>query len=136
MLRNCVECGELFVSSGNPRCRDCLRSIADDLQRIRAYLRQEPEAGIDSIASATGTTRQRIMQFIQQGRLTLKKDVASGSRCAICGADIQLGRLCGRCQATLGKKTTQPRSQKRPSKSSAKGEGQTSLYALRRRRGH
>lgn len=135
MLRHCSDCQELFVSSGSLRCRRCISSMAVDLERVRDFLRSEPEADINTVIAATGVPRRRILEFIQQGRLLLKtKEPGTTSVCAVCQSPIHVGRICNRCLVSLGQRRG-PRTGglAQDSRMETKASRDT-MYALARRR--
>lgn len=136
MLRHCSDCQELFVSSGSVRCRRCIGSLAADLERIRDFLRSEPDADINAIIAATGVSRRRILEFIQQGRLQLKtKEPGTANVCAICRSPIPLGRICGRCLLSLGQQRgRQDAGVEQGPLLGSKASTNAHLYALARRR--
>lgn len=110
--------------------------MAEDLERIRDFLRSEPGADMNAIIAATGVSRRRILEFIQQGRLLLKtKEPGMTNLCAVCQEPIQLGRVCSRCLVSLGqRKGRQAVRVEHRSMLGAKPSHHGQLYALARRR--
>lgn len=97
-LRNCRECGKLFVGTG-PLCPDCVRKDAEQFERLRSHLEETPGAFIQETCEATGVSPATIRRFVAEGRLSMAAD--AGATCTVCGAPVVTGRLCPDCQANL-----------------------------------
>ena len=97
-LRNCVQCGRLFVSAAAV-CPECRQAEDAAFERVRAYLDEHPAASIAETCEATGVTSALLHRFVEEGRLALA--AGAGATCKICGAPVTSGRLCPDCQAEL-----------------------------------
>lgn len=97
-MRNCPECGKIFVDSGAGICNQCIRKDEENEIIIDSYLRDNPGSTIKQIHEATGIKEKTIMRMIRSGRL------GSGEvsyPCERCGTPISDGRYCDECTAAL-----------------------------------
>jgi predicted amidophosphoribosyltransferase len=115
-LRNCVQCGRLYVG-GPPVCPDCRQAEAAAFERVRAYLDEHPAASIAETCEATGVASGLLHRFVEEGRLLLQP--GAGATCKICGAPLTTGRLCQDCQVELQR--AQERSSRGANRSSGGG---------------
>jgi predicted amidophosphoribosyltransferase len=97
-LRNCLECGRLFVGPA-PVCPDCRRAQEAAFDRVRAYLADNPAASIRETCEATEVAPGLLRRFVEEGRLVLA--ATAGATCKVCGAPVTSGRLCPDCQGEL-----------------------------------
>lgn len=101
-LANCRRCGKLFRSVGVRICPDCLELEEEEFQKVKAYLREHPEARILEVSEATGVSAAQILEFVRRGKLIAHSpDSDLAVECTVCGTRIVSGRLCRRCQADL-----------------------------------
>jgi predicted amidophosphoribosyltransferase len=96
-LRNCRECGKLFVGA-TPVCPDCRRAEDHAFDQVRAYLDEHPAASVAETAGATGVALALVHRFVEDGRLVMQ---GAGAVCRVCGAPVVTGRLCPDCQEEL-----------------------------------
>lgn len=106
-LRNCVECGALFASSGATRCPGCIEREEEAFETVRAYLMGRSTATVDEICEATGVPHAVILKFLKQGRLLAQKIQGVTLQCDVCGAPVATGRLCESCWKMLKAETDQ-----------------------------
>ncbi len=97
-LRNCRECGRLFVGA-TPACPECRKAEDAAFERVRTYLGENPSASIRETCEATEVAPGLVRRFVEDGRLILA--AGAGATCKICGAPVTSGRLCADCQAEL-----------------------------------
>ncbi len=93
-LRNCPECGKLFVDNASGMCSDCYQLEEDAEYKIGEYLRKHDKASILEIHEETGVKERTILRMIKRGR------IVTGSisyPCDSCGRQIFEGRLCSEC---------------------------------------
>ena len=102
--RNCVECGDLFLSSGHTRCSKCLEKEDENFQIVRAFLRGKTNATVEEIHEGTGVDRSAIIKFLREGRLVSDKVTGEILSCEVCGRPVRCGRLCEACLRTLESK--------------------------------
>jgi len=94
-LANCRECGKLFLKISSDICPECQKKEEEDFNRVKDYLKENPNAKIAEIMEGTGVTETRINKFIRAGRLSIKPT------CESCGKAIDSGRLCPECRLKL-----------------------------------
>jgi predicted amidophosphoribosyltransferase len=97
-LRNCLECGRLFVGTAAV-CPECRQAEDAAFERVRDYLGENPSASIRETCEATEVAPALLHRFVEEGRLVLAS--GAGATCKICGAPVTSGRLCAACQAEL-----------------------------------
>lgn len=93
-LANCAECGRVFVRMAQPICPDCLAAMEQDFEKVRRALDETPGLTPAELQERTKVPLERILRFLRDGRL----QVQQGLVCEMCGAPIQTGHLCSRCQ--------------------------------------
>lgn len=117
-LRNCPNCGKVYVQGGLDLCPDCLRDEEREFEQVREYLREHPRAPLRDVVAATGVEERKVLKFIRSGRL-ICIGVYPIRECEMCGKPIDDGRLCPSCarevNRTVQAATPQPERQaKRP----------------------
>ena len=101
-LRNCARCGKMFnYIGGQPVCEACKKAIEDDFQKVKQYIVDNPRAGLKEIAEENGVTTKQIQQWIREERLMFTSDSPLQIQCENCGAQIQTGRYCAKCKASM-----------------------------------
>lgn len=96
MLVNCTWCGKVYVAHQPGLCPECREAEDADFERIRAYLAEQPAAGVEEVAAATGVAPARILRFLRTGRLRLAQK-SDSLTCRLCGEPIETGQVCPRC---------------------------------------
>jgi len=99
-LRNCVRCGNLMDGRLGSVCPDCRKQEAEAFDRVRAYLREHPQANLREVSEGAGVDPDQIRRFLREGRLELVGD-PDALHCERCGASISTGRLCSDCLREL-----------------------------------
>lgn len=94
-LKNCPECGRLFVDNILGLCPDCQRKELEAEEIVAAFLRKTQKASIEEIHEATGVKEKVILRMINRGRIV--GDFEITYPCENCGAQITEGRLCISC---------------------------------------
>lgn len=94
-LKNCPECGRLFVENPSGMCPACYEKVEEDELKVVEYLRDTRKASLKEIHEATGVKEGIIMRMIKRGRLFSDFDVTYP--CESCGTPINEGKLCSRC---------------------------------------
>lgn len=123
-LRNCPECGKVFVFVSRDLCPDCFRKEEEMFKKIQKYLRRKPQATVAEISEATAVPEEKILFFLREGRLVSKNPLLV---CERCGKPIFSGRYCEKCCSELTG-TVEPEykpSQKEPEFIDAKGRMHT-----------
>lgn len=98
-LGNCPECGRLYMDGGVGMCQDCYRLEEDNELKIAEFLRDVDKATVQEIHNATGVKEKTIVRMIKKGRLLSNTKIFYG--CEMCGAPIEEGRLCGKCESSF-----------------------------------
>ena len=49
MLRNCVECNQVFVHPVNKLCPDCTKKRNELFEKVKGYIRTHPNARIHDV---------------------------------------------------------------------------------------
>ena len=105
-MKNCSNCGKVFVSINNSRiCMDCRAKEEEYEKKIIAYVRDNPKSTIAQIVEETGAQEPLIRRMIREGRF-----VATGVElyypCDKCGSPIQRGQYCEKCQKEMREELT------------------------------
>ncbi len=102
-LKNCRECGKVFVDPVNDVCPACRDKEDENYKKVYEFLRTASDAGIDEIHEATGVEKQQIFKFVRQGRFSmmLKSGFSLYVECKSCGKPIREGQYCLECSNRL-----------------------------------
>ena len=95
--KNCPRCGKLFVKIRAPICDPCVKEEEQIFERVREYVRENPDQAIQDVCDACDVTTKRILQYIKEGRLEASMGLQSESTCSRCGRPIKTGRMCEKC---------------------------------------
>ena len=100
-VRNCSRCGRIFnYVAGQLICEHCRKSQEQDFQRVKEFVKENPNKGIREVAEACEVTENQLRQWIREERLEFAK--GSGVlNCDQCGAPISTGRFCEKCKANM-----------------------------------
>lgn len=93
-LKNCPDCGKLFVDNASGMCPDCYRLEEEAEYKIGEYLRKNDKVTIQQIHEETGVKEKTILRMIKRGRIVTG---TVGYPCDSCGAPIYEGRMCSAC---------------------------------------
>jgi len=98
-VRNCKKCRKLFnYIGGQPLCPTCIAELEDEFQKVKIYLRENPNALMVTIAEDNDVSIQQIKQWVKEERLTFTEDSPVAIECESCGAMIRTGRFCKACK--------------------------------------
>ncbi|SFR73309.1 flagellar protein [Anaeromicropila populeti] len=98
-VRNCKMCGRLFnYMGGAPICPKCENALEEKYQEVKAYVYDNPNAGIQEVAEENDVTVNQIKKWIRDERLSFSDDSPIGIACEKCGAMIKTGRFCKDCK--------------------------------------
>lgn len=128
-LRNCADCGVVFVFKGSNLCPACMEEIERDFDNVRSYLEKNPGAKLTAIAEGTGVSESRVLQFYREGRLVAREGLAF-LYCERCGEAVAEGRICTKCRIELRDEIARFQ---RPVHRGPTGDGQ--MYTIDRIRG-
>lgn len=100
-MKNCSSCGKVFISINNSRiCADCREKEEKWEKEIIEYVRDHPKCPIPEIVEATGVQEQVVRRMIREGRF-IASHVDIFFPCEKCGAPIQKGQYCDKCQKEM-----------------------------------
>lgn len=97
----CVRCGSVmrYDALGEYRCMQCGKSELDDYGKIRAFLEEHGSASAAAIEASTGVPKIIINELLERGKIKVAGKKGSHLKCAICGTEIQYGKICPACAA-------------------------------------
>lgn len=101
-LRNCSQCGKLFVYVNRNICPDCLGKEEEMFEEVRKYLRDNPGSRIKEVSEATEVPEDKIIRFLREGRI-ISDNLDAGLFCETCGKPISSGYTCKECKEKLRK---------------------------------
>ncbi|AZR73905.1 hypothetical protein BBF96_11195 [Anoxybacter fermentans] len=117
-LKNCIECGKVFVHPTMNICSECYEEEEKDFEKVKEYLWDKASASIDEIHKMTGVSKKRIIKFIKSGRITAGElNFENVLTCESCGEPIKEGRYCKKCSERLFKGLTEGLEEKKVEKS-------------------
>ncbi len=99
-LKNCPNCGKVYVDTGMRMCRDCYEKELKQEDEIASYVRDNPNSTVKQICEALNVKERIVMRMIKAGRF-VAAGVQVGYPCESCGAIITRGRLCDKCNKDL-----------------------------------
>ena len=96
----CNKCRGVLVYKGlgEYQCEDCGEMAYDDYGKVRNYLDRHRGANVAEISEATGVTHKSIRDMIKDNRFEIINNAGGYIRCEMCGANINSGRLCSKCE--------------------------------------
>ncbi|MDR1619816.1 MAG: flagellar protein [Clostridiales bacterium] len=96
-VRQCQECGKLFVYREKPLCHACLSALDEMFLKVRDYIYDHEHAEVAEISRETQVPLKTIQRFLKEERLSL---TTAGDlvRCEVCGKPIACGRFCEGCK--------------------------------------
>lgn len=102
-LKNCKNCGDLFLYTGNRAiCPACVEKEEQEFELVKQYLWDRPNSSLPDVSEATGVKEERILKYLREGRIILGGDSKLRLECEICGGEITYGRICDKCAKILG----------------------------------
>ena len=111
-LKNCPECKRIFVDMGTGICRDCYDKQQEKMDELCSYVRDNPNSKLKDICEALNVKERLVMRMIREGRfVTEGANIEYG--CEACGAPINFGRFCEKCNDDLVKQVEQQREKQR-----------------------
>ncbi len=99
---NCKNCGKTFLKVGaRSTCSECTEQEENDFLKVKDYLYEFPNSAVDEVAEQTDISRERILEWVKEGRIEAK-GMAVSYPCSICGKPIHSGKICMKCQKDIG----------------------------------
>lgn len=102
-LRNCKECGKVFVYIKKDICPACLDKEDDMFDKVRDFLKDNPGAHITEVSEKTEVPEEKVIKFLREGRIVSGNAELTGLFCETCGAPISSGYTCAACREKLRK---------------------------------
>ena len=98
----CKFCKKPFQSMGKNICPACINDMDAYFVKVRDFLDDNPNAGIDIVSEETEVPKAAILQLIKEERIILKEGTEGVVLyCEICKKPILVGRICNKCKANL-----------------------------------
>lgn len=94
---HCKRCGKVFQVAFSPYCPDCITFVRTELERCSAYLRKNLDSTLGELSQATEVPIQKIIHYINEGKLYVLDYPNLGYPCYFCGNEIKRGYLCPDC---------------------------------------
>ena len=102
-LKNCPECGKLFMDMGSRICRDCLEREDELMVQVSSFVRDHPHSTIKDIVEGVEGVKERLVRrMIKEGRF-VQDGIDISYPCEKCGKPILRGRFCDTCDAEIKK---------------------------------
>lgn len=97
-IKVCKKCRRMFnYFMGESICPACRQKIEEDFQRVKTYIRKEPNASIAQVSEECDVSPEQIRQWLREERLYLTGE-SPQLTCDSCGAMIMSGKLCDKCK--------------------------------------
>ena len=101
-FKNCSKCGRMFnYFSGEVICENCKKELEQKFQDVKAYLEENPRAGLREISEACEVSTKQLKQWVLEERLTFTEGSPIQLTCENCGAKILTGRFCAKCKGEV-----------------------------------
>ena len=105
-LKNCANCGKMFVSSrGEHLCRDCMIKEEEKEREVLDYVREHQGCPIQEVIEAMGVTDKFIKNMINKGLFANIDRTDFFYPCSSCGKPIRNGTYCSDCLSRLRSET-------------------------------
>ena len=95
--RNCPRCGKVFVMVVESICPSCVKEEENIFEKVREYIKENPNKTIKEVADANDVSIKRILQYVRDGRINATSGLQSDIKCSKCGKPILTGRMCEKC---------------------------------------
>ncbi|KJS19045.1 MAG: hypothetical protein VR72_20075 [Clostridiaceae bacterium BRH_c20a] len=102
-LRNCPDCGKVFVYNTVNMCPDCRKEEEQEFIKVKEYLYKNPKIGAYDLSEATEVDEGKIVRWVREGRIQGKSFPGIVIPCDRCGKPIPEGRYCGSCSNELAR---------------------------------
>ena len=103
-VKTCRNCRNIFTDFvGRGLCSKCMQEEDIIFNRVRDYIRENPNATIFSTAEACEVSERQIRQWLKEERLVYRNEEGSGLYCEKCGCPIAFGRYCQNCKMALSR---------------------------------
>lgn len=102
-IKNCSNCGNIYIYDGFNICLKCRKAEEEDFQRVKDYIYKNPRADISKVSEETKVESKKIIEFLKQGRLEIKDEDNVILACERCEKPIKTGRFCKKCTVEMQK---------------------------------
>lgn len=98
-IRNCKRCGKIYQYDGVHKiCNNCRIQSEKDFEKVRKYLKENPNSNINVVSEKTGVEKKIIIEFIKNDRLIAEDlEIDVTLKCQRCGTEIKHGKYCDKC---------------------------------------
>ena len=100
-LKNCPECGKLYLEVGQKMCPACYDIELEQEQIVHTYVRDHDKCSITQIVEDTGVKEKVVLRMLKNGRFINSGGAVITYPCEKCGAEIYTGRFCEKCSQDL-----------------------------------
>ena len=106
-LRNCIQCGKVFLSQEREDlCNDCKAMYYELEEKVKTYVKDHPGVSMVKVCEDTGVSKKLIQHMMRSG---VFMDMPMGENymypCASCGTPIKIGTYCTSCLTRLRNET-------------------------------
>jgi len=98
---NCPRCGKVFYKIREPVCAACVQEENENFERVRAYVKENPNRQINEVSEECNVPVKRILMYIRDGRIDATQGMAGELTCNKCGKPIISGKMCEKCTIEL-----------------------------------
>lgn len=99
-LISCRVCGVIMVKLARDTCSKCFQKEEELFQKVKGFLRANPGATVQEVATAMNCDESYVNYFVRTGRLE-RVGVKVAHPCQICQQTIQDGMICSDCKRSL-----------------------------------
>lgn len=96
-IRNCSNCGRVYVYNSFNVCPRCRKHEEKDFQKVKKYIDENQDANTSEVSEETEVPVRKIIDFLKEGRLEIKNEDNAILSCEKCGKSIRTGRFCDKC---------------------------------------
>lgn len=94
---NCPRCRRVFVKRLDPICPTCVKEEEEIYDKVRDYVKRNPDKMIKEVADACDVSIKRILAYLRDGKLETSSGMQGELTCTKCGKPILTGRMCEKC---------------------------------------
>jgi len=96
-IKNCPKCGKLYSDESGIICARCRKADIDTYEKVRRYIKENPDRSISEVAEATEVSQKKIVRYIREGKIEISSGMLDDVRCEACNKPITSGRYCPEC---------------------------------------
>lgn len=101
----CRVCGTIMVKLARNICTKCSQIEEELFQKVKSYLRTNPDSSLLEVAKAVGCSEEQVDFFVQSGRLE-RIGAKVAHPCKICQKIVLEGIICPECKRGLKEQVT------------------------------